>query len=160
VAEIVMKDQKKASAPPVTLHESAGYRLNRAAAATGALFEQALAPYGVTRAQYTVLVALHDGTTTSALEIGRLLGADAASVSRLVDRLVAKELLARTPSTTDRRSIELALTAAGKKLIPSLKKAARSCNESYLEGISETDRARLFRTLEKIHANCRRVLQT
>lgn len=153
-----MKETDQRSVPLETLHESTGYRLNRTAAATGAVFEQALAPLGVTRAQYTVLIALHDGTSSSPLEIGRLLGADAASVSRLVERLAAKGLLIRTPSKTDRRAVELSLTPAGKKLIPSLKKTARSCNASYLESISEADRIRFLRTLETIHANCRKLL--
>ena len=139
---------------PDVLLESTGYRLRRTVAATGALFEQSLVRHGVTRAQYTLLVVLHQRGRSAPLEIARLMEIDAGSMTRLADRLASKGLVVRQQNASDRRSVELELTPAGRKLVPALKREAKRCNDRYLRGLTSADRTRLFRILDAIRQNC------
>src|ERR1700753_865440 len=50
-------------------------------------------------------------------ELGRLLGLDKSSVTGLVDRAERRGLVARVPSTSDRRVVLVELTAAGRAVV-------------------------------------------
>ena len=69
---------------------------------------------GLTPAQAEVLDVLRDRAPLSLAELGRLLVCETGSPSRLVDALVQRGLVARTPSPQDRRVVSLALTEAGR----------------------------------------------
>jgi DNA-binding MarR family transcriptional regulator len=58
---------------------------------------------------------LRDRAPLSLAELGRLLVCETGSPSRLVDALVQRGLVARTPSPQDRRVVSLALTEAGRE---------------------------------------------
>jgi len=70
---------------------------------------------GLTPAQAEVLDVLRDRAPLSLAELGRLLVCETGSPSRLVDALVQRGLVARTPSPQDRRVVSLALTEAGRE---------------------------------------------
>jgi DNA-binding MarR family transcriptional regulator/GNAT superfamily N-acetyltransferase len=57
---------------------------------------------------------------TSAAEIARDLGIDPGYLSRLLQRLIAAELIALTPAVDDRRRNQIALTRAGERLFTEL----------------------------------------
>jgi DNA-binding MarR family transcriptional regulator len=81
--------------------------------------DQAFAPTGLTSQQAGLLIHVHTGVT-SPKAAGELLGSDSAGMTRMVDRLVAKGLLERTPGTEDRRAIALRLTPPGRELVQTL----------------------------------------
>ena len=70
---------------------------------------------GLTPAQAEVLDVLRDRAPLSLAELGRLLVCETGSPSRLVDALVQRGLVARTPSPQDRRVVSLTLTEAGRE---------------------------------------------
>jgi DNA-binding MarR family transcriptional regulator len=65
---------------------------------------------GLTPAQAEVLDVLRDRAPLSLAELGRLLICETGSPSRLVDVLVQRGLVTRTPSPHDRRVVSLGLT--------------------------------------------------
>jgi len=70
----------------------------------------------VTLTQLLVLRTLRAGPVT----IGRLgaeVGMSPASVTRLVDRLEKRDLVARSRDTSDRRRVDVQLTAAGERML-------------------------------------------
>ena len=70
---------------------------------------------GLTPAQSEVLRILGDYAPLSLTGLGALLVSErGTSPSRLVDRLVAADLVARAVATDDRRHVTLTLTAAGR----------------------------------------------
>jgi MarR family transcriptional regulator, organic hydroperoxide resistance regulator len=73
-------------------------------------------PLGLTGPQADALVVIGQAGPLSLKELGELLIAEAGHPSRLVDRLVASGLVERRPAASDRRRVELSLTAAGKRL--------------------------------------------
>jgi MarR family transcriptional regulator, organic hydroperoxide resistance regulator len=76
-----------------------------------------LRPLGLTPSQAEVLRVLHDHQPLTLSALGRLLVCETtASPSRLVDRLVAQGLVARTTDPDDRRFVTLTLTAEGLRL--------------------------------------------
>ncbi|WP_227981285.1 MarR family winged helix-turn-helix transcriptional regulator [Nocardia spumae] len=83
------------------------------------LLDQRLAPYGVTAQQAAVLVSVAAGRTAPRV-LATALRTDTAGLTRLLDRLEAKELVTRRRSTTDRRSVVVELTDAGRTLTPDL----------------------------------------
>ncbi|MER8184513.1 MarR family transcriptional regulator [Kitasatospora sp. NPDC094015] len=68
---------------------------------------------GLTTAQAEVLEVLHAAGELTLAELGRRLVCEAGSPSRLVDSLVRAELVTRTPSAQDRRTVLLALAPEG-----------------------------------------------
>jgi MarR family transcriptional regulator, organic hydroperoxide resistance regulator len=77
---------------------------------------EAMAPLGLTAAQADALIVIGQAEPLALKELGGLLIAEGGHPSRLVDRLVEAKLVKRHIPSTDRRSIELSLTAAGHKL--------------------------------------------
>jgi len=78
---------------------------------------QQLRPLGLTPSQAEVLRVLADYAPLTLTGLGQLLVCESgSSPSRLVERMVARELIDRRPSSTDRRHVELNLTARGTEL--------------------------------------------
>ena len=76
-----------------------------------------LRPLGLTPSQAEVLRVLGDAAPLSLSALGELLVCESGTnPSRLVDRLVAVELVERRTLETDRRVVELTLTAEGAAL--------------------------------------------
>src|ERR1700735_5610064 len=66
--------------------------------------------------QARLLGILRDRSPTI-MELARFLQLDKSSVTGLVDRAQQRGLVTRTPSTFDRRSVHVTLTAAGRELV-------------------------------------------
>ena len=75
------------------------------------------ARHDLSAAQRYVLHSLATAPASSVAELARRTLTDQSSVSTVVAKLVAKKLVARTSSATDRRRAELRLTAAGAKVV-------------------------------------------
>jgi MarR family transcriptional regulator, lower aerobic nicotinate degradation pathway regulator len=74
------------------------------------------AAYDSSIVQARLLGILRDRSPTI-MELARFLQLDKSSVTGLVDRAQERELVTRTASTLDRRSVHVTLTAAGRKLV-------------------------------------------
>jgi DNA-binding MarR family transcriptional regulator len=79
---------------------------------------------------------------------------DYASITRIIELLVAKNFTSRSSHTTDRRRFELALTAEGKKLLSGVQQDVNENRNKALKGISKTEIENLRNTLNKIISNC------
>lgn len=75
-----------------------------------------LAPYGLTYAQYLVLLVLWEGDGLSVSSLGKRLSLDSATLTPVLKRLERAGLLTRRRSAVDEREVRLALTRAGRKL--------------------------------------------
>jgi DNA-binding MarR family transcriptional regulator len=92
---------------------------------------------GVTVAQCHLLLELSD-STLSLTGLASFLDLDASTVSRTVDSLVRAGLVERAPDLADRRSVRLALTAAGRQKVSLINSA---CNRYYAELLGELSAA-------------------
>lgn len=77
--------------------------------------ERAMAPLGVTLAQWRALAVIRRLGSCPMTTVSRLSGIDRTTLTRAVDQLVAEGLVERQGLATDRRQVILALTKAGSK---------------------------------------------
>jgi DNA-binding MarR family transcriptional regulator len=96
--------------------------------------DQRFAPLGLTSQQAGLLIHVFTGQT-AAKQLAELLGTDSAGVTRLLDRLEAKGYLARSPDGSDRRAIQVALTVAGRALLPQQPGGFEDVAEDLLRGM-------------------------
>ncbi|WP_028868000.1 MarR family transcriptional regulator [Psychromonas arctica] len=81
------------------------------------LLNQYLAPFNISSAQFKVLAAVHYYEINSPAELSKYLTIDGGSMTRMVSRLVKKELLDKQSNPKDKRAVILQLTIAGKVLL-------------------------------------------
>ena len=94
--------------------DSVGYLMRRIIALLAQGIERELEPAGLTNAQWVPLLKLYMGRASTAAELARACELDAGSMTRLLDRLEAKQLCRRIRSCDDRRVVNLELTDAGR----------------------------------------------
>lgn len=103
--------------------DSVGYLMRRILALIAQGVERELEPSGLTNAQWVPLLKLYMGRASTAAELARECQLDAGSMTRLLDRLEAKQLCRRVRSSDDRRVVNLELTDTGRiaaKEIPAI----------------------------------------
>ena len=79
-------------------------------------YRRALAPWRLTYPQYLVLVALWDRAPRSVKDLGAELQLDSGTLSPLLRRLEARELITRARQVGDERVVEISLTQSGQAL--------------------------------------------
>lgn len=96
--------------------------LLRTADAVKRSLAQVIEPYGITPQQYNVLRILRGAGTEGlpTLSIGERMIEQTPGVTRLVDRLERKGLVARTPCPKDRRRVFCRMTSKGLELLKEL----------------------------------------
>ena len=108
----------------------------------------------ITLDQALLLRALSDYPENSQSEIADLIFKDHASVTRMIDLLVKKELLERSRHANDRRRYKLRLSNQGKKVLRRLNRVVSENRALAQSGISEKNSKQLRKTLHQIIENC------
>src|SRR5262249_39067877 len=78
--------------------------------------ERAITPLDLSMPQYRVLALLADGSTAASV-LAQQLAVRPPSVTAVVDGLVARALVERSPDPLDRRRLTLTLTDEGARLL-------------------------------------------
>ena len=104
----------------------------------------------VSVAQWVVLRLLYNRPGISQNEAAALIGVDKSSLSRLLERLLVKELVSRSPWANDQRVMQLQLTAKGKKLVPLLAAAADDNDRRFFNGLSESEQRQFLATIRQL----------
>jgi DNA-binding MarR family transcriptional regulator len=99
-----------------------------------------------------ILRDLFDAGETSPGQLANSSGLTRGAVSKLVDRLLHKDLLSRTEAAEDRRFQDVKLTAAGRALVPKLAALADQNDEEFFSHLSSKEREALVATLKKLVA--------
>lgn len=92
------------------------FTLYSASLAMNKVYRKLLAPLGLTYPQYLVMLVLWERDELTVSEIGERLFLDSATLTPLLKRLEATELLTRTRSADDERQVLIALSRSGKAL--------------------------------------------
>ena len=116
--------------------DSIGYLMRRIIAMLAQGVERELEPTGLTNAQWVPLLKLYMGTASTAAELARLCELDAGSMTRLLDRLEAKQLCRRVRSSDDRRVVNLELTETGRVAAQEIPAILSRVQNAYLAGFS------------------------
>ena len=127
------------------------------------VFDQAMRPHGVTRAQWWTLAQLSRGGAEQGgmaqAELARLLGLGKVAVGSMIDRLEQGGLVVRRPDTADRRVNRILVTARGRAILARMVEVGRALNGEVLAGIPPEDLVAAERTLAAIRRNLRRALR-
>lgn len=113
-------------------------------------FSLKLLDSGVTPAEWVVLREMYDRSDMSPSVLAELTGMTRGAVSKLVDRLVGKQLVSRQECSGDRRFQDIALTSQGRRLVPALAAIADENDQEFFTPLSVRERAALVSTLKKL----------
>lgn len=102
-------------------------------------FQELAAEVGLAPIQVHLLLSLEMEQPRPMSELAELLACDASYVTNLVDRLEAKDLLERRPSSTDRRVKLVVLTEAGRRCKAVLRQRV-SEPPPFIANMSDADR--------------------
>ena len=110
-----------------------------------------LKPYGLSKEQYNVLRILrgqHPNPSTLHLISERMIS-QASNATRLVEKLRLKGLVERTPCATNRRKVDIVITAKGLTLLEELDPIMRASGEA-MRHISDAEAKELNRLLDAL----------
>lgn len=117
--------------------------------------DQRARQFGISRAQWAVLVHVSRNEGLKQSELADLLDLQPISLTRLLDRLAANGLIERRADPNDRRANRLYVTPAAHPLIEELAALGTNMMETVLDGLDEKANARLLRDLASIKSNLR-----
>ena len=126
--------------------------LTRARATLVKAWDNALGEYDITRGQGHVLWMLSTGKFSTAADLARELDIDAASMTRMIDRLEKRKLLVRMPRGDDRRMINLRVTPPGKVLAEKLPAVQALVLDRMFAGFAHDEMQEFRRLLMKLLA--------
>jgi len=127
-------------------------RINRLDALLSQSTNAVLGRQGLTGAEFDVLASLRRAGEPFRLtptELGRSLMVDSGTLTHRLDRLEKRGLIRRRRVRGDRRSVEVALTARGRKLVDVAVEEHVDNERRNLEGLSARHREQLVRLLRK-----------
>lgn len=104
---------------------------------------------GVTVAEWVVLRELYDSDRAPSALADRL-GMTRGAISKLADRLIAKEMIVRSSSADDRRFQSLALTRQGRAITPKLAALADRNDAEFFAGLDIETRAMIMGAMKDI----------
>lgn len=104
------------AADPLALDQQVCFALVVAARSVVALYRPVLEALGLTHPQYLVMLALWQHAPLSVKRLSRLLQLDPGTLSPLLKRLEAADLITRRRDPTDERLLSVALTEQGASL--------------------------------------------
>jgi DNA-binding MarR family transcriptional regulator len=109
-----------------------------------------LSEEGVTQQQYNILRILRGSTTPlSTLKIRERMLDKMSDTSRIVDRLIAKELVVKNTCEKDKRLVDITLSPKGLDLVDQLDQYNERI-DALLKGINESEAQMMNQILDKI----------
>jgi DNA-binding MarR family transcriptional regulator len=150
-AEGKMSAAKSHSKSVSRLEKHLGYWLRLVSNNVSAAFARKLEAQGVSVSEWVALRKLFD--QPSAISISALaehMGMTKAPVSRLVDRLVQKELVYRQENRNDARAQQIWLSPAGQKLVPGLAAIADENDEAFFGDLPMNGRLTMIGWMQNI----------
>jgi MarR family transcriptional regulator, transcriptional regulator for hemolysin len=116
-------------------------------------FDRRAAKLGVTRAQWSVLSRLSRDDGQRQVELADALELEPITLCRMIDRLAAAGLVERRSDEVDRRAWRIHLTAEARPLVENLRGLAKGFFEEALDGVSDSDQARVRDVLARVRSN-------
>jgi DNA-binding MarR family transcriptional regulator len=128
---------------------SPGYLLKRAHLALIDQLEPVIEARGFTFTQYVVLMYLREGLVLSASVLCSQLRHDSGALTRIIDQLEGRGLVQRERSRTDRRSVLLRLSEAGRSTVEDMIPEVVQQLNTALGDFSHDELTELMRLLSK-----------
>jgi DNA-binding MarR family transcriptional regulator len=133
------------------LEQHLGYWLRLVSNNVSTSFARRLEAQDVSVSEWVALRKLFDRPTPISISaLAEQMGMTKAPVSRLVDRLVQKELVERQASRNDGRAQQIWLSSAGQKLVPKLAAIADENDEAFFGHLPMSGRTTMIALMQNI----------
>jgi DNA-binding MarR family transcriptional regulator len=129
------------------------YLLNRAGARIAASFSDKVRPLGATLQMWRVLAALRDQNGRRMGDLSATTSIEVSTLTRLVDSMEKKGLVARRRDRQDARVIVLHATPAGRRLTQRIVPIAERYETVALAGFNGAEAETLKTALRRLYAN-------
>ena len=139
-----------ANQPVSDLTSHLGYWLRQVSNHVSQAFARKVEAHGVTVAEWVLMRQLLEVESLAPSRLAEQMGMSRGAISKLADRLIAKSLLVRAADLQDGRAQTLALTSAGRAIVPRLAALADANDAEFFDQLKPKDRATLLRILREI----------
>lgn len=133
--------------------ESVGYLLKRAHVSMVRSMDARMQEYDLTALQWGPLLLIAKGRGDTVAACAREAGVDASAMTRMLDRLEAKNLIRRTRSEADRRVVNVELTDAGHATAAKMPRELAQMLNHHLRGFSRQELETLKDLLRRLERN-------
>lgn len=113
-------------------------------------FKAKVERHDVTVAEWVVLRTLFDDDGVKPSEVSKKLGLTRGAISKLIDRLAAKELVVVRGDPVDRRAQVVTLSTRGRRLVPTLAALADENDAEAFGHLTARQRAMLLSTFKSL----------
>jgi MarR family transcriptional regulator, transcriptional regulator for hemolysin len=145
--------------PKYPINREFGFILNDVARLLRTYADYKAAQFGITRAQWAVLVRLERSEGLNQTELADMLDLQPITLTRLLDKLSDSGLIERRPDPGDRRAKRLFLTPAARPLLKRLAELGEETMTSTLAGIEHDGIEKMVSQLALVKENLRRLIQ-
>jgi len=144
--------------PPRSFKREFAFMLNDVARLLRTYADYKAAQFGITRAQWAVLVRLDRSEGLKQSELAEMLDLQPITLTRLLDKLSDSGLIERRADPTDRRAKRLFLTAAARPLLERLGILAEEMMAATLADVEHKDIEQMVAQLGGVKDNLRRLI--
>jgi MarR family transcriptional regulator for hemolysin len=144
--------------PPIPVTREIAMNLMDVARMLRTYADQRARQFGISRAQWVVLIRLDRSEGLKQAELAEILDLQPISLTRLLDRLAENGLIERRPDPSDRRANRLYLTPAARPLLKQLADLGQDMMEHVLAGLDGKANERLLGDLHLMKANLRNAI--
>ena len=138
------RTEHDASAPGTHAHDTnLGFLMKQVYLSLNRLLDQDMAPLGLTAMQWRPISCLAAKRADTAVGLAKLIAVDTGAMTRTLDRLEAKGLVASTRSQEDRRVVRLELTQEGQAIAQEIPARISRTLQHHLRGF-DADEVRLL----------------
>ena len=127
-----------------------GYWLRYVSNHVSQAFARKVEAHGVTVAEWVLMRQLLNEEALAPSRLAERMGMTRGAISKLAERLIAKSMLARAADPNDGRAQTLALTPAGRGLVPKLAALADANDAEFFDHLAPENREALQRILREI----------
>ena len=143
---------------PRSQNREFAFMLNDVARMLRTYADHKAAQFGITRAQWAVLVRLDRSEGLKQSELAEILDLQPISLTRLLDRLCESGLIERRADPVDRRAKRLFLTPAARPLIEKLGALGEELMTTALAGVARDSVERMIGELGIVKENLRQAI--
>jgi MarR family transcriptional regulator, transcriptional regulator for hemolysin len=133
--------------------ENIGFMLQDVARLMRCEYNRRVQELALTQAQWRALSILSRKPGLRQNQLAEMLEMQPISIGRLIDRLQAAGWVERKADPTDRRALQLYLTAQSEPILAQLKKHGAACRAAVLAGVSEEEQREFLDILSRMRAN-------
>jgi DNA-binding MarR family transcriptional regulator len=129
-----------------------GFLLRKVSTASFKAFSDIVGAHGLHPMHFGMLAIIDAEEPISQHELGRRTGIDPSTMVARMDVLEEQGLIERARGTEDRRSYEIRLSPAGRKLLGKLRTEAQQHGEGFFAPLTQAERKQLHELLSKLAA--------